>query len=49
MNMFFLFLLVFFGILGVIKTINLTYTFMVQKISSVIFKKEENIKIWTKP
>jgi hypothetical protein len=50
MNDFMLFLLIFFGIVGVIKTASLVYTFVIKKIVCIIFKKnEEDIKIWMKP
>ncbi|MCL1881479.1 MAG: hypothetical protein FWF76_04815 [Oscillospiraceae bacterium] len=49
MNVFFLFLLIFFGILGVFYTLNIIYTTMICKISDVIFRKNNNTdgtKFW---
>jgi hypothetical protein len=45
MNDFTLFLLIFFGIIGVVRTASLAYTYIIQKI---VFKKVDFVKIWTK-
>jgi hypothetical protein len=45
----FLFLIIFFGIFGAFKTVSLMYTFMVRRINTAIYRKEEDIKIWMKP
>jgi len=49
MNMFFMFLLIFFCIIGVVKTVSIVYVYLVQMINLMIFRKEEDTKIWTKP
>ena len=50
MNSIFLFLNIFFCIIGVVKTMSLVYTFVVKRIYSGIFKKDEkDVKIWMKP
>jgi hypothetical protein len=49
MNTFFLFFLMFFSIIGVVKTMRLIYAFIVQRINYSISKKEEDVKIWMKP
>ncbi|MCL2071794.1 MAG: hypothetical protein FWH07_06125 [Oscillospiraceae bacterium] len=51
MNELFLFLIIFFSIIGVVKTMSLVYTYVVKRIYYAIlkFRKEENdIKIWMK-
>ncbi|MCL1903801.1 MAG: hypothetical protein FWF94_05245 [Oscillospiraceae bacterium] len=51
MNELFLFLLIFFSIIGVIKSMNLLYTYVVKRIYYAVrrYKKEESdIKIWMK-
>jgi hypothetical protein len=45
MNVFWLFLLVFFGIVGVVKTASVVYTFVIK---SITFRKEDFVRIWTK-
>jgi hypothetical protein len=49
MNEIFLFLVIFFGVFGAVKSLSLLYTFVVRKIIGVIFRKDEkDIKIWMK-
>ena len=48
MNMIFLFMIIFFGIFGAVKAVCLMYTFMVRKVNNAIYRKEDDIKIWTK-
>jgi len=49
MNWFLLFLVIFFGILGAIKMMDLFRGLIIKLIESVVFKKGEDIKIWSKP
>ncbi|MCL2037123.1 MAG: hypothetical protein FWG83_07065 [Oscillospiraceae bacterium] len=49
MNELFLFLFLFFGIFGAVKTLSLLYTFMVRKINNVVHRRDEDdVKIWLK-
>ena len=49
MNMFLIFLLIFFGIVGVVQTVNFLYAFMLRFINNFIYRKDEDdIKIWMK-
>lgn len=51
MNELFLFLIIFFSIVGVVKTMSVMYTFIVRWVYYAVrkFRKEENdIKIWMK-
>lgn len=45
----FLFLLIFFGIFGAVKAAGVFRAFIINLIGSAVFKKDEDIKIWTKP
>jgi hypothetical protein len=46
MNVFWLFLLIFFSIFGALQVLSLAYTFIIRRI---IIKKVDFVKIWTKP
>ena len=49
MNIFFLFLTIFFGIIGIAKSVRILHEFVIGRISNAIFKKnKEEIKIWVK-
>jgi amino acid transporter len=54
MNMFFMFLLIFFSMIGVIRTVNIIYVYLIQIINLMIFRRnnenngKEDIKIWMK-
>jgi len=45
----FLFLMIFFGIFGALKAAYIFRAFITRLIGNAVFKKDEDIKIWTKP
>ncbi|MCL2634166.1 MAG: hypothetical protein FWD34_06600 [Oscillospiraceae bacterium] len=45
MNELFLFLLIFFGVFGAIQAVNMLCKFIIK----IIYRKEKDTKIWTKP